>query len=1035
MFFDEAANSLGWPGRKEVFQPRRGAPRVLAGLAAEKIGRPLRRAGAQAQVGLLPTNPGQDKTEAPLAVICEFTKRPSDEQMALAHRLAWNFCRTRLLITTERDRLRAWTCCKPPTADEATKNVFDDRPSKGEQRLLPSVSETGAHALHWVNLVSGEFFRQRENSFKAEGKADSLLLANLEHVRKELLDAKLPKDICHDLLARLIFAQFLFQRKDKQGKPCLDEALLRRRFDGTLSQYYQNLEEILTSVEDTYALFRWLNDRFNGDLFPGKAETAADREKEWELEKTEVKSKHLRLLADFVSGKMHIQKGQPTLWQYYSFDTIPLEFISSVYEQFVSEDAHHTKAYYTPPFLVDFVLDTVLPWDSQEWNVRILDPACGSGIFLVKAFQRLIHRWKNANPRKEPRTCDLKPILEKNLLGVDINKDAARVASFSLYLAMCDAIDPRHYWKQIVFPRLRDKRIFAKDFFDDHSQGFCSRKDRATYDLVVGNPPWGDKTVDASEFVGTWMEQHSWETTNGDIGPLFLAKASVLAKKGATVSLLQPATVLLFNRSPTALELRTKIFSEYAVKEVVNLSALRFELFNNAVGPSCVITLENVRPTPGATLEYLCPKPLKSSDDKFRIVIEPRDIHTVRLSEAASNELVWTALAWGGGRDVTFLHRLRDCRTLQRMEASKEIQTREGIIRGDRMKQQQEILNWPMLEKPRFPEGTFLRLKAEDLDRNRDTNTDSAASTDFRAFNPPQMILKQTWSTRTYRIQAVVVAPTRSGEGALCTQSYLTVHAESCQPEILEAACLSYNSKLAVYFLLLSSGRFAAYRQEPLVEDLMRIPLPDPRPGLLDGLMTPEEVDERVRALFGLKDSEWALVEDLVDFTLRDFKGGANSPGRQRTMRNSARANGHEEPDLRLYTEQFIRVLKAGFGNDKRICATILQEPSSQRLPVRVVAVHLDWPGHAALEIEKTNSDTLLQRLAKLYRDYMKASDKATGFLFERSARLYAPHRTNEGKVPTIFLIKPDQRRQWTSSMAMRDADEVAAEIMRAQWK
>jgi hypothetical protein len=73
--------------------------------------------------------------------------------------------------------------------------------------------------------------------------------------------------------------------------------------------------------------------------------------------------------------------------------------------------------------------------------------------------------------------------------------------------------------------------------------------------------------------------------------------------------------------------------------------------------------------------------------------------------------------------------------------------------------------------------------------------------------------------------------------------------------------------------------------------------------------------------------------------------------------------------------------------------------------------------------------------LAKLYTDLMKAPAKAVGFHFERSARIYAPHPTPKGKVPTIFLIKPDQRRQWTRSMAMRDADEVAAEIMLAKWK
>ena len=82
----------------------------------------------------------------------------------------------------------------------------------------------------------------------------------------------------------------------------------------------------------------------------------------------------------------------------YSFDVVPLEFISSIYEEFVTAKGAH----YTPGYLVDFMLDEVLPWGGEQWDLKILDPACGSGIFLVKAYQRLIQRWKNAHPDQKP---------------------------------------------------------------------------------------------------------------------------------------------------------------------------------------------------------------------------------------------------------------------------------------------------------------------------------------------------------------------------------------------------------------------------------------------------------------------------------------------------------------------------------------------------------------------------------------------------------------------------------------------------------
>ncbi len=191
-----------------------------------------------------------------------------------------------------------------------------------------------------------------------------------------------------------MFVQFLFHRRDNQGRAALTPDWLHRQYESkTLSGVYTDLESILRNHADAYALFRLLNGRFNGDLFPGKASDPQRQEQEWRAEMKEVKPQHLELLADFVGGKMQIRIGQQSLWPLYSFDVIPLEFISSIYEAFVTKDK---GTHYTPAYLVDIVLDTCLPWDGDEWDVKVLDPACGSGIFLVKAFQRLVYRWRRA---------------------------------------------------------------------------------------------------------------------------------------------------------------------------------------------------------------------------------------------------------------------------------------------------------------------------------------------------------------------------------------------------------------------------------------------------------------------------------------------------------------------------------------------------------------------------------------------------------------------------------------------------------------
>ena len=431
MLLEIACQNLGWPSHEEVLRPGAAGPKHYADRVAQKIGAALKRFevsrglmdNIEVTTGILCSDPHSDTSEAPLAVVCQFSRMVSDDVLREAQRLCWNFSRTALLVTFEPHRIQVWTCCKAPKKNRKAKDY----------RVLPVIEwaegenpasvlqQEAAQALHWVHLVSGGLLERHKSKFPKDERVDAVLVSNLKAVRAELTQRRgLPIEVCHSLLARLIFTQFLFQRTDTAGRPAISQTVLDGRFDRKLRKVYQRgtaLEEILRDKEETYALFRWLNDKFNGDMFPGKGDTPEEREAEWQAEKDLVdEKKHLRLLADFVGGKMHLDSKQQFFWPEYSFDTLPLEFISSVYEEFLSPEDRGRGAHYTPPHLVDFLLDGVLPWGGKGWDLKILDPCCGSSIFLVKAFQRLVHRWKNANPGDDPGVDELRPLLEKNLL-------------------------------------------------------------------------------------------------------------------------------------------------------------------------------------------------------------------------------------------------------------------------------------------------------------------------------------------------------------------------------------------------------------------------------------------------------------------------------------------------------------------------------------------------------------------------------------------------------------------------------------------
>ena len=268
---------LKWPSRKEVMEPTGAGPGIYARLAKEKLERAIASLedSLGVEVGVLAGNPQGDETEAPIAVICDFKKAISQKTLWETHRLAWNFSHAPLLIAVEPHSLRAFSCCEPP----ATESEVLEPVTEVTRKQIQGQAAKSLH-LHWASLVSGQFFQKRDRRFQRRYAADNLLLSNLKSVRAQLAEiSNLDYETIHDLLARIIFIQFLCDRKDSQGKPALSAALLDNLYEnGELSAPYRNLPELLRNQRDTYQFFRWLNHKFNGDLFPGKGTTKAQRD-------------------------------------------------------------------------------------------------------------------------------------------------------------------------------------------------------------------------------------------------------------------------------------------------------------------------------------------------------------------------------------------------------------------------------------------------------------------------------------------------------------------------------------------------------------------------------------------------------------------------------------------------------------------------------------------------------------------------------------------------------------------------------------
>ena len=193
-------------------------------------------------------------------------------------------------------------------------------------------------------------------------------------------------------------------------------------------------------------LFKVLQRDFNGSFFG-------------DILDEDIETKSVTYLQRFLSGE-NLRTGQLSLFKLYDFGFIPVELISAIYEEFLGAEAqletnptqrgsNHSQrtqgAYYTPPRLAELAVDIATEgWDTLL-DKRCLDPACGSGIFLVILFIRMAEEWRKRNPGASTRKRydELMRLLSENLRGGDIHLTACLVTCFSLYLAFLDQMEPK----------------------------------------------------------------------------------------------------------------------------------------------------------------------------------------------------------------------------------------------------------------------------------------------------------------------------------------------------------------------------------------------------------------------------------------------------------------------------------------------------------------------------------------------------------------------------------------------------------------
>ena len=999
----------------------------------------------------------------PVAVFAEC--ETALEEKINAFNKAWCLARPRLLFLASPGEITVYDLAQKPI-DIKNQRAWNNLSALETLHDLTKVARE-LQSFHRDNVESGRLFAdQRFGDLK--NRADKALIRDLKTVRRELIDAGLGGNrvrFAHALIGRSIFIRYLEDRdiltkdyfhkiaeQSSRWTDILHKPISSAGFD--FSEHKTFYPRVLSDKAFTYALFKKLAQDFNGDMFPDVDE-----------EEQVVGQKHLSKIQDLLYGAVGIQK--KLFFYSYRFDIIPLDLISSIYEEFyhgsaASDNEKKIKvrqdgAYYTPPVLAEFVLSRVLTPHVLKKTPRIMDPACGSGIFLVEAFRRIVrYKW---HKKKQPLSFgELKDILKEQIAGIEANDEAARITAFSLYLSMLHYLDPPAIDQQIKMgnrlPNLIATTnrstinlhcILSENAFDveliKSIPVWKERFGKGCADIVVGNPPWGapGKKADAEtkarhKILLDWCKSNNKPIGDKEPSQAFLWRALDFMKESGKAGMLVSAGVL-FKHNTTTKAFRKQWLDNVRLDEVFNFSHVRKFFFKGVNSPFLIVSFKK---------EKQCDFPVHYWSAKQSIFIkqvqsillsknDQRIIHKQNLSDYR----IWKMYNDGSYKDAKFLGYLANSHKIISLEDG----THFSCV-GFKKANQQKKADWL---------ANFQKVKKESFNRY-----DKLGNKDFEEV--PSKVEHRGRRKEMYEGQRIVIkeGPRQSGGyfGRIVaryeTKPYAYNHSFHVI-KLIDEKSWKYSvligilwSSFARYYLFLTSSNWGLWHDKVLINERLQLPvvfeknnpatqkiinivdkLRNYHPQKLDvfhpdGIFEEKieeqrreweaELDEAVFELYGLNEEQVDLIRDLCDVTLPFYYKPFNSTGATKAV---------EKNDL-SWIENYINIFclrwNAYLGGDEEMRGEVHIGAHGNMVAVEFFAA--DKGDTYDLKVKDNRWGSILNQIGEVLPQPMGVSQIILdGFV----------HVVSDSG---IILIKRNAKRFWTRSLAREDADATICKRM-----
>ena len=398
-----------------------------------------------------------------------------------------------------------------------------------------------------------------------------------------------------------------------------------------------------------FKLFEEADDRYNSGLFHFREEREQTSEPDRITPHLQIDDDKLRLIIKSLYEN------------FYNFSLIPVEILGHIYEKFLGNvieltEGHQARVklkpevkkaggvFYTPSYVVEFIVAETLgklldgKSPAQVSKLKILDPACGSGSFLLGAFEKLLE-WHLDYYSRQPKQCqkqiypimgggyrlmttEKKRILLNSIFGVDIDPQAVEVTKLSLLLKVLENETEESLrqlklvYKERALPDLSDNikcgnSLVGTDFDHNHQLNFLDEDERlrinafdwetgfpelfrgkeSGFDAIIGNPPYGSHFTARENLY--FPKHYSLFKAVKDIYVLFIeCSLSQLLKIGGKLSFIVPSAWL----GGPGYETLREFLLNYKIE---NLILMPFDVFKEAYVDTAIMVVAKDRAAPG----------------------------------------------------------------------------------------------------------------------------------------------------------------------------------------------------------------------------------------------------------------------------------------------------------------------------------------------------------------------------------------------------------------------------------------------------